>query len=120
MQLALDDATWDLYLAPDGNIAVLRDTPVGPLLAQRIKHRLQTFRGECFLDREVGVPYFSEVLKKNPDLGRIRALLASIISGVEGVAKILSLEVLLDHATRQLTVNFRAQASDGTIAEGGL
>ena len=120
MQLALDDATWDLYLAPDGNIAVLRDTPFGPLLAQRIKHRLLTFRGECFLDREVGVPYFSEVLKKNPDLGRIRSLLASVISGVEGVAKILSLEVLLNNATRQLTVNFRAQGTDGNIAEGSL
>lgn len=119
MQLALD-SDWDIYLDRTGNIAQLKPSEDGSLLCQRIKHRLQTFRGECFLDREVGVPYFSEVLKKNPDLGRIRALLASVVSGVEGVAKILSLEVLLDHATRQLTVNFRAQASDGTIAEGGL
>lgn len=119
MQFALDK-DWDVYLGGDGNIAVLGSKRGDDLLCQRIRHRLQTFRGECFLDRDVGVPYFEEVCKKNPDLARIRSLLASVISGVEGVAKILSLEVLFNRATRELSVEFRAQAADGTIAEGSL
>lgn len=119
MQFALDK-DWDVYLGGDGNIAVLGAKSGGDLLCQRIRHRLQTFRGECFLDRDVGVPYFEEVFKKNPDLGRIRSLLASVISGVEGVAKILTLDILFNRATREFSVTFRAQAVDGTIAEGSL
>lgn len=118
MQFALTTSTWDLYLDGSGNIAMLPSEPFGPLLAQRIKQRLQTFRGECFLDRSVGVPYFEEVMKKNPDLGRIRSLLASVIKGVEGVVKILSLEILKDNKTRELSVRFRVLGSEETIVEG--
>lgn len=118
MQFALATLTWDLYLDSSGNIAVLPDKPVAQLLSQRIKHRLQTFRGECYLDRSIGVPYFSEVMKKNPDLGRIRSLLASVISGVEGVVKILSLDVLFSQRTRTLSVKFRVMGSENSIAEG--
>lgn len=71
MQLALDTETWDIGLDGSGNIAVLVDPSA--LLAQRIQCRLQTFKGECFLDRSVGVPYYEEILKKNPDLGRVRS-----------------------------------------------
>jgi len=118
MQLALTTSTWDLYLDSSGNIATLADKPVGPLLSQRITHRLQTFKGECFLDREIGVPYYEEILKKNPDLGRIRSLLSSVISTVEGVDKILSLDLSFDRKTRMLSVTFRVLGKDGTIATG--
>ena len=118
MQFALATSTWDLYLDSSGNIAVLPDKPVSPLLSQRIKHRLQTFRGECYLDRTIGVPYFSEVMKKNPDLGRIRSLLAAVISGVEGVVKILSLDVLFTQRTRTLSVKFKVMGSENSIVEG--
>lgn len=120
MQLALNETEWDIYLDSTGNIATLGSKQFGELLCQRIRHRLQTFRGECFLDRNIGVPYFSEVLKKNPDIGRIRSLLASVISGVQGVEKILSLEVLFNRSTRELKVNFAARSSGGEIARGSL
>src|SRR5574344_76277 len=118
MQLALSETEWDVYLDSKGNLATLGSKNFGDLLCQRIKHRLQTFRGECFLDRNIGVPYFEEVLKKNPDLSGIRSLLASIIASVEGVKKVLSLEVLFDKAARHLSVEFSAEGKDGTIAQG--
>lgn len=118
MQMALDSANWDLYLDETGNIAVVSDD--APLLSQRIQCRLQTFRGECFLDRSVGVPYFSEVMKKNPDLGRIRSLLAAIIKGVDGVAKLLSLDLLFSQKNRHLTASFRVLGTNGEIIEGTL
>ena len=85
MELSLDKATWDLHLDATGNIATVGEADFPALLSQRITHRLQTFKGECFLDREIGVPYYEEILKKNPDLGRIRSLLSSVISGIDGV-----------------------------------
>lgn len=118
MQLALDTATWDIGLDGSGNIAVL--VYPSALLAQRIQCRLQTFKGECFLDRSVGVPYYEEILKKNPDLGRVRSLLASVIKGVDGVATILSLELRFSVRHRRLTVDFRVQGTAGEIAEGTI
>ena len=117
MQLELDNATWDLVLDGTGNVKTLGSDDAPALLSQRIKHRLQTFRGECYLDRSVGVPYFSEVLKKNPDLSRIRSLLASVISGVTGVLKILELSLDFQQRARALRVVFRVQG-DGFVAEG--
>jgi hypothetical protein len=116
MQLALDTSTWDLELDSSGNIATLSDPAA--LLSQRIQCRLQTFRGECFLDRSIGVPYFSEVTRKNPDLARVRSLLASVVAGVEGVSKVLSLELLFESARRHLSVTFRVLGSSGEIATG--
>lgn len=118
MQLALDTATWDIGLDGSGNIAVLVDPSA--LLAQRVQCRLQTFKGECFLDRSVGVPYYEEILKKNPDLGRVRSLLASVIKSVDGVATILSLELRFSVRHRRLTVDFRVQGTAGEIAEGTI
>jgi hypothetical protein len=43
-----------------------------------------------------------------------------VISSVEGVSKILSLEVLFDQGKRSLSVEFKAQADDGTITGGSV
>ena len=120
MQLALDTSTWDIFLDESGNIATLGEKSIGDLICQRIKHRLQTFQGECFLDRSVGVPYFSEVLKKNPDLRRIRSLLVATISAVQGVSKILEFSVNFLPSTREYKVIFKAETSDGTIVSGEI
>lgn len=120
MQLELSTDSWDLVLDKSGNIAVLGNDEAPALLSQRIRHRLQTFRGECFLDRSVGVPYFSEVMKKNPDLRRIRALLVSLISGVEGVSRLLDLRTDFSPSTREYRVAFKVEATDGTIVEGTI
>lgn len=119
MQLALDTATWDIHLDSTGNIACL-GVDRAALLSQRIKVRLQTFMGECFLDRSIGVPYFTEILKKSPDLGRVRSLLAAVIATVEGVKKTLTLELKFNQGTRQLNVDFRVLGDSGEIAEGGI
>lgn len=120
MQLALNTVDWDIFLDGSGNIATLGEKSIGDLICQRVKHRLQTFQGECFLDRSVGVPYFSEVLKKNPDLRRIRSLLVATISAVPGVDKVLEFSVNFISSTREYKVIFRAETSDGTIVSGEI
>ena len=123
MQLALDTNTWDIFLDSTGNIARLDDsTPerLVDLICQRVRHRLQTFQWECYLDRSVGVPYFSEVLKKNPDLRRVKNLMVATINGVEGVKKIIDFSVDFSARTREYRVIFKAEADDGTIVEGSI
>ncbi|MEX4399579.1 hypothetical protein MZA86_01045 [Haemophilus influenzae] len=42
--------------------------------AQQIKVVLLTFLGEWFLDTTIGLPYFDEILTRNPDNARIQSI----------------------------------------------
>lgn len=110
MNLALDPINHDVYLDASGQIA-LAATP----LDQRIDCRLRTFLGEFWLDQTIGIPYFQEILKKNPDMDAVRAAFASEIQKVPGVQTLDSLEVTRDRASRKLTVIFRVTGTDDLL-----
>ncbi len=110
MNLALDPINHDIYLDANGQIA-LTQTP----LDQRIDCRLRTFLGEFWLDVTLGIPYFQEVLKKNPDMQAVRAAFAAEIQKVPGVKTLESLEVSMDRALRKLTVTFNVTGTDSLL-----
>jgi hypothetical protein len=110
MNLALDPINHDLYLDANGQISI---TPAP--LDQRIDCRLRTFLGEFWLDVTLGIPYFQEILKKNPDMQAVRAAFASEIQKVPGVKTLESLEVSMDRAQRKLTVTFSVTGTDSLI-----
>jgi hypothetical protein len=123
MQFSLATETWDLFLDETGNISLRKSETLDELvdlICQRVKCRLQTFRGECYLDRNMGVPYFKEVMKKNPDLGKVRSLLAATIVGVEGVKSLEKLKIKFDASTREYKVIFRALADNGNEVNGEI
>lgn len=123
MQFSLATETWDLFLDETGNISLRKSETLDKLvdlICQRVKCRLQTFRGECYLDRNMGVPYFKEVMKKNPDLGKVRSLLAATIVGVEGVKSLEKLKIKFDASTREYKVIFRALADNGNVVNGEI
>lgn len=123
MQFSLATETWDLFLDETGNISLRKSETLDELvdlICQRVKCRLQTFRGECYLDRNMGVPYFKEVMKKNPDLGKVRSLLAATIVGVEGVKSLEELKIKFDASTREYKVIFRALADNGNEVNGEI
>lgn len=49
----------DLYLADDGNLAVVRDAEA---IGQHARQRLMAYEGEWFLDKDAGVPWFRDLL----------------------------------------------------------
>lgn len=87
-------------------------------VAQKIGVRLRLFRGEWFLDERVGVPYYEQVLVKNPNLVAIRSLFRRAIATTPGVEEVTSLDLTVDTAQRRAEVSFRARANDGEIIEG--
>ena len=107
----LDELFHDLVLV-DGNLS-----PTGDL-AQRLDCLLRTVRGEWWVDPSIGVPWFDEVLKKNPDLQVIRQLLVSIITTDPEVKSVTSMDVELDRVARTLNVSFEVQSTDGTVLSG--
>jgi len=83
-------------------------------VVQTIRQRLNTGRGEWFLDLRVGLPYFTDILVKAPDLVRVKALFRQAILDTPGVESIETLDLSLDRAARALTVTFEATLSDGS------
>lgn len=72
--LLLDRTEWDLVLDTDGNIAVASD-PYS--VAQDICSYVRTFLGEVWYDKAKGIPYFTEILGRPPDVEFIQATISA-------------------------------------------
>lgn len=109
---SLDGAMIHDLVVIDGNV------PIYNGLDQRIDCMLRTFRGEWWLDPTLGVPYFEEILKKNPDMSVVRQAFASVILSVPGVQEITSLEVKFLRSTRAFRVDFWVKGTDAIPVSG--
>jgi hypothetical protein len=78
----------------------------GESVVQAVKFALSVFQGEYFLDTTAGLPYFQEILVKNPDVAQIRRRIADRIESVPGVAELVSLTLDFDRPNRTLAVRF--------------
>lgn len=112
--LALDPVTHDMEeiktqsdLSPDS-------------IAQSIKTRLLFFRGEDFLDSRAGMPYYQEILRKNPNRAVVLALFRRRILSVLGVVSVRRLDFSLDPVTREALVSWSVVIADGSEIQGRL
>lgn len=103
----------DLALSPEGRM-FLRKTLID-IVEQRIRVRLQFFKGEWFLNLEAGTPYFQHILLKGTSDQVIRSVFSQVLRGTEGVKEITSLTWSLNKKTRVLTIKFDLLLEDGTI-----
>lgn len=106
--LELDLATNDIKLP----IRIIR----GPeAVAQRVRVRFRWFLGEWFLDTRQGVPYYRDILVKNPDRILISFIFRQVLLTTPGVKSVISFRASLDSKARELSVDFEAMLLDGTI-----
>lgn len=73
-------------------------------IAQCVKTRLWSFKGDWFLDLEHGLPYL-ETTGRQADLARLEMLIKREVLSVEGVERITAYSAELDNETRHLTIN---------------
>ncbi len=109
----------DLKLTQDGDLAIeLFDLALvdgREQVAQRMKTRLKTFLGEWFLDTTVGVPYFEDILVKNPDTELVNAVLQEQILLDAEITEILTFTADYNNATRKVSYRTSVQTVYGTI-----
>lgn len=107
----------ELFLDPTtGDLAVPFQIVRGELaVMQRIRIRFRFFLGEWFLDTRLGVPYYRDILIKNPDSILISFIFRQVLLSTPGVASVASFSASLDRPTRFLTVDFEATLEDGTV-----
>ena len=114
-QLYIDPATRDLAIDADYNLRLTADA--GEYVSQKIEARLRWYRGEWFLARSGGVPYFQSILGK-ADLNEVNALLLAAVVNTDGVAEVLDFQVAYDGTEREYSVTFTVRAADGDIVNG--
>ena len=115
MNLLLDQNN-DLVIST-GNLAL---TDSSNELLQRITTTLGTFEGEWWLNPSLGLPYFSSIFGKQPDLGQIQAIFMQAIINVPGVVELTTFEVDYDQSERNYKINFTATGSNGATAQGTI
>ncbi len=98
----LDTVTHD-WVFTDGDIQLVTGID---LIIQQIKIRLYLFKGEWPYDTTQGLPFFTDILVKNPDLRRIRSIFYDAIMGTDGVTAVNELELLYDASARTLSISF--------------
>ena len=87
----------------DGDLKLTNDKQS---LEQQIRRALLTFKGEWFLDEELGIPYYQEILGQKSSINAIKAIFVDAIQRIEGVKELVELKVRLDDPARALFVNF--------------
>lgn len=104
--LALDNATWDLTLDVDGNIAVA----AGPAaIAQDVASATRTFLGEEWYDVTFGVPYLQQILGQAPPLQFVKL---QLIAAAMTVPNVVSVKCFLTGPGRDRTLGGQLQITD--------
>jgi len=108
----------DIRTTRDGDLFVnpaTGDFEITDSAEQAIRIRLLWFWQEWRLGPDHGIPYFQEVLIKNPNKLRIRQLFREAIMSVEEVEGVEDLNATIYPSTRILTVTFKARVSGEII-----
>lgn len=85
------------------------------LVRQTIASRFRFYLGEWFLDVREGVPYYRDILVKNPDLDVVRSTFRQVLTTTPGVLDVLSFSLTFDPHDRVLHFAFEVQSTDGPI-----
>lgn len=108
--LILDPQTHDLDLQ-GGDLVLDAD------VAQAVSIRLQFVRGEWFLNRLQGVPFYEQIFIKNPNLSHVSAIFRQTIIDTPGVNQILEFSFDFDTDTRTFTLDWAADTDQGEVSE---
>jgi hypothetical protein len=101
----------DLLLSSDHDLAIenfdLKLTTDEQVVGQRVKRALLLFKGEYFLDSELGMPYYSDILGTKNAIDSIRGIFINEIKSVEGVKEVNAFDMVFNDAARTLTIQIK-------------
>jgi hypothetical protein len=84
------------------------------IVSQKLKQKLKTIQGEWSFNEDLGIPYLTEILVKNPFIDRIKSIFIKAIQSVEEIVSITELDVFLNN-NRTLTVKFKVLDNQGYV-----
>lgn len=102
---------WDIALTEEGDISLVT-SPV-----QEVLIKLKWFFEEWVFDPEKGIPWYEEVLVKNPDIDGIKKRFIREMLDVDDVLEVPGMDIMIDPKTRQTFVKFTMRTSEKTYEE---
>ncbi len=109
--LALDTQTHDL---PEGGLSFVMASG-DERVAQQLRIRLRFFLGEWFLDTTEGIPYYQQILLKNPDWDTVNSLIKTEVLSTPDVVELLSFKTEYAPYTRRYNIPFLVQTTYGVL-----
>jgi hypothetical protein len=103
----------DAVLTSDANPA--GTNPIQQNILQRIAFCL----GEWYLDNTQGLPWFQQMLVKNPRQAAFDAVIQNTILGTPGVTQLLSYSATPNFLNRTASISFRAMTTAGIVSYSG-
>lgn len=114
----------DLALNASSDLVIengdLRLTNGKETLEQRIRRTLLTFKSEWFLDEDLGMPYYQEILGQKNSIGAIKAIFVDAIQNIDGLKELKDIKVKLDDIKRTLLIKFIVLDSNNNAIEMGI
>lgn len=83
---------------------------------QRLRTRFRFFRGTWFLDTDAGVPYYDDILLKNPSFPIVGGILREVALTTPGVQSLNEFDLDLD-SNRELRVSINPVFEEPDLAE---
>ena len=84
---------------------------------QRLQIRYRFFVGTWFLDLLQGIPYYQDILIKNPNLPIVGAIFRQVALSTPGIVSLSSFSMNLDGAPRNLSVDFSGVYEDPDVTQ---
>ena len=76
---------------------------------------LKVFKGEWYLNINIGIPYFENIFIKNPNIGLIEDIFKTIILSIETIEELIDFNLTYNNTIRKLSLDFQAKLIDGSI-----
>lgn len=121
LDLNIASPTYNDYLLLNNDLALTSDAQSGGSdpVQQDILQALRTYLNEWYLDNTIGMPWYQQILVKNPDLSKIDALFINTILGRRGGVQLLKYDFSPEFLTRRLEDTFIAQKTTGVVDYSG-
>jgi hypothetical protein len=112
LDITIDKTTGRFVISPQGDFVLTSGTDA---VVQYIGQVLKTFLEEWFLDQTIGIPYYQELLKKNPDQTTMESAIKAAILACPGMLELTSFSLTTDTPHRALNVSFTGTCEAGEI-----
>lgn len=112
----IDNITKDLTLDDAFNLRFTSN--IAEYTAQKIEAKLQIFKGEWYLNRDLGLPFYESFFVKNPDLGFINSVLITEITSVDTVDSLIRFDSVFNTGTRSYNVAFTSKLINNENLDG--
>lgn len=84
-------------------------------IRQHIEIRFQIFLGEWRFDLDVGVPWFRDILIKNPSFVVVQDILKGVILDTPGVLELIEFNFDFTSSERSISLSFKALTQEGFL-----